>query len=424
MGTRQKVYGFLLVVALLGGGYALNQKYKWFGTSAAAKTEDSKGPGKKGEKEAIPVELASVSRGPISAHILSSGNIRPLREVEVATQIEGIVAKVIAEEGDFVKEGQVLTTFDDRQLQIRLELAEARLAQAKFQLEKARIRGEKNNVQVENVKIEYERYQKAFEQGLVSETEVAQRKYQMDELQQDGRVTTSETKEFQHRVDELEAEIAQAKLEITRTQIRAPFSGYITSRTVELGQRVRALDPLFKIGSFSPLLADVFVSDRDSRNVKPNQQVTIKLGAEGGEEYRAHVERISPIVDQATGTVKVTVQLNDSGGAVRPGAFIRVAIRTDTHSDALLIPKKAVLEEDGENYVYLADGKAAKRAKINVGYESDTQVEILGGLKGGEKVVVAGQGALKEGTKIQPQSAPGKSSRDAKQSTPKETARG
>jgi RND family efflux transporter MFP subunit len=111
------------------------------------------------------------------------------------------------------------------------------------------------------------------------------------------------------------------------------------------------------------------------------------------------VERIAPIVDQATGTVKITVELPASQG-FRPGAFVRVDIRTDTKPDAVLIPKRALLEEDGRYYVYIAHQESAKRTEVNIGYQTDGMVEILNGVQAGQNIVVAGQGALKENSKI------------------------
>jgi RND family efflux transporter MFP subunit len=212
-------------------------------------------------------------------------------------------------------------------------------------------------------------------------------------------VSSSETREFSHRVGELDAEIAQAKLEISRTQIRAPFAGFITQRTVNLGQRVRAMDALFSLGAFSPLYADIFVSEKDARLVRQHQAAIVRLGSDDTQKLTGRVERISPIVDQATGTVKVTVELQPAA-SFRPGAFVRVDIRTDSRPDAILIPKRAVVEEDGQQYVFIANGTTVKRTKVGIGYESEGKVEVRDGLAAGQRIVVAGQGALKEGAKI------------------------
>lgn len=397
---RMKVYGLLGLILVLGtGGYFLNRYLKRDVSTAQAESNspESKKPD---VKEATPVELATATKDKISSYLSSTANLRALREVEIASQTDGIVQRILVEEGDFVEQGRLLCQLDDTQLRIRLLLAQERLAQAKLQLEKARIRQEKAAVQIENTKIELARLQQAFDEKLISERELAQAKYRLDELLHDLRVSTSETREFTHRTEELEAEIKQSNLEISRTQIKAPFSGHITQRVVDIGRAARNLEPLFRLGTFSPLYADVHLSERDARQVHSRQIAIIRLGVEESIQSRGSVARISPVVDQATGTVKVTVELNPGQSGFKPGAFVRVEIQTDTRTDAVLIPKRAVLEEDNEKFVFVADGEKAIRTKVTVGYENASHVEVRTGVSTGQKVVIAGQGGLKDGAKI------------------------
>ncbi len=109
---------------------------------------------------------------------------------------------------------------------------------------------------------------------------------------------------------ELEAEISQSNLDLSRTEVRAPFSGFVTQRTVNIGQRLKPMDNLFNLGSFSPLFADVHLSERDARSVRPGQPATVRLGSDDAAAIQGRVERLSPIVDQASGTVKVTVAVD------------------------------------------------------------------------------------------------------------------
>lgn len=400
MSLRVKVYGFLTLVALLAtAGYLYKARPAWLNAVVQAKPTADPKAAKKEEKEATPVELALAKRGPISAYISSTANLRALRDIVVATQAEGVVLKVLAEEGDFVKTGQALCQLDDAQLAIRLELAEEKLAQAKLQMEKAGQRQDKTAAQIGHAQAEVERHQKAQKEGLISDKELATYRYRLEELRHDQKVATSETKELQHRVAELQAEIAQSKLEISRTQIRAPFEGYITQRTVNIGQRVRAMDGLFNLGAFSPLHAEVHLAERDAAMVRPGQSASVRLGSDESVTVQGRVERLSPVVDQASGTVKVTVALQPRE-AFRPGAFVRVEILTNNKPDAVLVPKRALVEEDGVNYVFIATADSARRTKVAVGYQSEGMVEIIEGVQPGQQIVVAGQGALKEGTKI------------------------
>jgi membrane fusion protein, multidrug efflux system len=397
MSLRLKVYGLIALLALAGGGYySYKTKPQWFSSVAQAKADDA---AKKQEKEATPVELALAKRGEIAAFLSSTANLRALREVTVTTQAEGIVQKVLVEEGDFVKEGQVLCTLDDAPVRIRLQLSQEKLEQAKLQMEKAKIRQQKAVAQIGHTQAEFDRYEKARKEGLVSDKEVATYRYKLEELQHDERSAVSEAKEFGHKVGELEAEIAQGKLDLSRTEVRAPFAGFVTVRTVNIGQRLKPNDNLFNLGAFSPLFADVHLSEKDTRAVRAGQPATVRLGSDDAAAVQGRVERISPTVDQASGTVKVTVAMEPQPG-FRPGAFVRVEIRTDTKADAIVIPKRALIEEDGQNYVYIANKDTAKRTKVALGYQREGMVEVREGVAAGQSVVVAGQGALKEGGKI------------------------
>lgn len=399
MSLRFKVYSALLLLPVLGAaGYVYKARPPWFSTLVQAKSATPE-TAKKPDKDPTPVELAEAKRSEISSYLTSTANLRALREVAVATQAEGVVEKVLAEEGDFVKEGQILCTLDEAQLRIKLDLTREKLAQAKLQMEKAAIRQEKAGTQIAHARIELERNETAKRDRLISDKEAATFRYRLEELIHDQKVAVSETKELQHRVSELEAESEQCRLDIERTQIRAPFEGYVTLRSVNIGQRVRAMDALMSVGSFSPLIADVHLSERDTRSVKPGQNAAVRLGGDEDKAVTGRVERISPIVDQTSGTVKVTIALEPVAG-FRPGSFVRVDIRTDTKRDAVLIPKRAVLEEDGLNYVYVAANDVARKIKVDLGYQAEGMVEIRNGVGAGQSVVVSGQGALKEGGKI------------------------
>src|SRR5690606_21446789 len=119
----------------------------------------------------------------------------------------------------------------------------------------------------------------------------------------------------------------------------------------------------------------IFLSEQDSGRVKAGQQVEISLGSGEVEPVTGRVARVSPVVDDATGTVKVTAELRAASAAFRPGAFVRVAIETDVRESSVLIPKRAVVEEDGESYVFVNNGDTVTRRAVQLGYEDGDAVE-------------------------------------------------
>ena len=396
MPVRVKVYGFLVLAAVLAtGSYFLKRHF-----SAQDSSKSSPEVEKSREEDIMPVELVTARKDEISSYITSTANLRALRLVDVVSQADGIVLRVLVEEGDFVKEGRLLCQLDDAELQIRLQLARQRLAQADLQLEKGHVLQEKASGKIRSSRRELQRLHRALEEKLISEQDYAEGKDRLDELEYDGRVATSEIKELTHRVKELRAEVKQARLEIQRTRIKAPFTGRITERVVEVGATVRKLDSLFKLGAFSPLQADVYLSEKEAHRARTGQTALIRLSVEQSAEIQGRVARVSPVVDQSSGTVKVTVELNPTSSGFKPGAFVHVAIRTDTRANAVLIPKRAVIQEKGENFIFVVDGETAVITKVRIGYQADGVAEIREGLVMGQKVVVAGQGALNDGARI------------------------
>jgi membrane fusion protein (multidrug efflux system) len=113
------------------------------------------------------------------------------------------------------------------------------------------------------------------------------------------------------------------------------------------------------------------------------------------------VQRISPIVDPTSGTVKVTIAVKKRNSNVKPGMFALVRIIYDTHQNSLLIPKQAVLAEDGLEVVFTIQDSLAIKKQVKTGYTSEAMVEIVDGLSSNEQVVVVGQNGLKDSSKVE-----------------------
>jgi len=347
-----------------------------------------------------PVRTVAAVRGSVDSHINATANLRALRSVTILSHSVGVVTRMVVEEGDFVRRGQLLCQLDDRELQVDLELARQKLAQTRVQLESAQIAREKIQSQIAAKAIELQRNVDALAEGLVSDTDVDLIRNLVAELGHDERAQEATVRESEFRVEELIAEIAKVEYNIEEARVIAPFAGTIVERLVDLGQSVTPTDSIFRLASFSPIYADVFLSEVESRAVKPGQLASIQLDI-GATAVEGRIVRISPVVDDETGTVKVTAEIQSPTAQFRPGAFVRVSINTDTVDDAVLIPKAAVIERDGETFVFVTENETAHRKVVQLGYENGASVEVRSGINSGDLVVVAGQGALSEGDKVE-----------------------
>jgi membrane fusion protein (multidrug efflux system) len=181
------------------------------------------------------------------------------------------------------------------------------------------------------------------------------------------------------------------------TRVRAPFDGVVTVRNIELGQRVNVNQSLFVVADFNPLRAKIYVPEKSIGRIYEKQKAKIAIEAEPGLEFTGIVKMISPVVDPSSGTSKVTLNIEDHMGKLKPGMFATVFITTETHNDALIIPKKALILESDLDQVYIYQEGNAHKVNLTVGFTAGEDLEVLAGLEEGDLVVTAGQDGLREG---------------------------
>ena len=169
---------------------------------------------------------------------------------------------------------------------------------------------------------------------------------------------------------------------------------------VQPGQHVRPGDELFTVADFDPLIARIYLPERDVLTLDEGRSVRISLRADAGIDFEGRIRQISPVVDTATGTVKVTIEARSVPAKVRPGAFVRIDVVRDSIADAVLMPREAVVRELQSAYVFVAKDGVAEKRSVTLGLEEDDHIQAISGIAAGEQVIVAGQGGLKDGSAI------------------------
>ncbi len=310
------------------------------------------------ETAAIPVETSQPSRGDIYAMYSGTAPIEAFAEADVIAKVAGEIREILVEEGDDVTGGQLLARLDGDRLRFQVRQSEANLRK---------------------LQRDYQRNIELREKGLISAGDFEKIKYEMDAL------------DATHNL---------AKLELSYTEIRAPIDGVISERFVKVGNTIEVNTPTFRVTSLEPLVSYLHVPEREYRRISPGQKVTIEVDALQDIAFEAAVARISPVVDPATGTFKITIEVSDSSRRLKPGMFGRISIIYDLHAKALQIPRSAIVDQGGDTAVFIVEDEIARERSVEIGYANKGNVEILSGLTGDETIVVVGQTALKEGSKV------------------------
>jgi RND family efflux transporter MFP subunit len=353
--TTRYLIGGISLVAVVGGvfgGFMIVGGASPKGAAPAAAATPAK------PDVAVPVQVEVLRRGTVSAALSASSTLETEQQADVLAKTDGLVTRLLVDEGSNVGKGQVLAELED---------ADKRIAFQQIRL------------RADAAKREFDRAQRTHDDQLISQQDF-DRVRNTHELAQ--------------------ADVESAALNLSYTKITAPFAGRIVDRVVVQGRHIKPGEKLFTLANLTPLVARVYLPEKDVAGLRIGQTAEIVLDAAGGQQLPGRVTKISPVVDTASGTIKVTVEVAAVTPSARPGSYATVRIVTDTHRDALLVPKSAVVREDAVDYLFVADGTRARRCKVTLGYPSDGRVEVAAGLTGKESVVIAGQGSLKDGARV------------------------
>ena len=307
---------------------------------------------------AAPVELSEVRRGGIDTWLETTATLEARNSALLVARRQGQVLKLLAEEGQWVERGAVLAQLDDTEARLAAERAELALEVARREQERA------------------------------------------SKMQSEGYLSSKEGDDIQLRLRNAKLELDQARFNLSQTRITAPFSGRVTERAINLGETVSQGQSCFRLIDFNPVLVRLYFPERELDRVRIGQPAALMLDAQPGHAFSARVALVNPVVDHSNGTFKVTLEAPNPGGLLRPGSFARVRLKTGSFTDALLLPRRGVLTEDGEQFVFVARGDTVARARVTVGAVEGDQAQILAGLVAGDRVVTIGQGGLKPGARI------------------------
>ena len=305
------------------------------------------------ETPPVPVETTVPIRGDVDATYTGTAPIEAFAEANVIAKVEGEVRQILVEEGDTVARKQILARLDGDRLRLELNESQARLRK---------------------MQRDFERNQELTETGLISEGDFERIKFDLEALQ---------------------ASYNLANLELDYTQIRAPIDGVVSERFIKIGNTIKNGDPIFRVTSLDPLVAYLHVPEREYRQITTGQPVGILIDALGRDAILASVTRVSPVVDPATGTFKITIEIGNDQRRIKPGMFGRIAITYDTHENALQVPRSAIIETASATSVMVEEDGIAIRKAVQTGYSFNGMTEITDGLVDGENVITVGHVGLK-----------------------------
>ena len=363
---------WILGAAVLAGLAGCDQSDK--STVSALNTETP-------ERTAFLVEASQPERRDVSEYLTETGNITAENQVEVLAKGTGHCLSILVEEGDTVVKDQVLAELDKAEMEAQIRQSEVNMTQQK---------------------ISYERADAGMKQGIIS---------------------PAERDNAKSAYEQARASLEMQQVQLAYLTIRAPIGGVITKRNLQAGMLVSSGLAVFKIVDPESFILPIFVTERSLPRLKIGQEARVTIDSSGDREFIARVRRINPGVDAQTGSVKVILDFEAQDRPyLRDAAFARYSLVMDTHENALVVPKDAIVEENARRYVMVAQraadagetpaegaaeasaapaagntGWVAARVEVDTGLEDSNYTEVVTGIDDQTMVITLGQQTVNEG---------------------------
>ncbi len=350
-----KIFKWLIpVIILLVIVYLINPSL--WGLLAGNQTQE--GPPRSNFSAKVPVSAVVIHPKKIDNKITVTGSIAANEEVELRTEISGIIQTIYFKEGSRVRKGDLLISLDDEELSA--------------QLEKLR-----------------------HTQKLYRDSEYRQR-----QLLEREAISQEEYEQALTELNTVNSDIKLVRTQYEKTKIRAPFNGIIGLRHVSQGSYLTPSDPIAFLYNINPAKVDFSIPEKYSQKVQVGDQVRFMTEALDSPRV-GKIYAMEPQVDSETRTLRMRATSNNSDRSLLPGQFARVELIFNTLEEALMVPTEAVVPELGGHRVFISRNGVATSQKVQVGIRTDREVEVISGIQPQDTIITSGILQIRSGSNVE-----------------------
>jgi len=413
----------------------------------------------------IDVNITKVKKINIEKKIRTMGSIIYRDKVAISSKIIGRIKNIYVEQGDFVKNGELLAKVDTMSIQLELKemRSELKSAIASYRLVKEKMNNAKRDIErdiknLSKLKIKYkEKYnimknekdifykqKKIYKAGGVTETDlnrfklkylssitdfhIAKKEFEIKKIGyrnfdikkagykkiKDKKVRNEILKTINTRVQKAEADVAynyiskiKTKIEILKNNIKegyikSPISGIVGIRNIERGEFIKTDRDLFLIMNLKEVFLIINPGEKDALKIKIGQNVNLNVDAIDNKKFSGKVFLISPLLDEKTRTIEIKILIKNNKKLLKPGMFVRAHITTDKFINKIFLKEKDILKIGNKSYVFVNIKGTVYKKKIITGEKINARTEIISGVKEGEIIASSNIHLLSDKMKIHP----------------------
>jgi membrane fusion protein, multidrug efflux system len=380
--------------------------------SALAVAACSEGDAKTKDRDAAPVAVAvapvAATEQPIARFIRVTGTLTAEEQADVAAETAGRVIATPVERGTAVAQGAELVKLSPVETEASLKEAEANAAQIEARLALGENGYDVNRVpEVANARAnldlasaEFKRIEKLLAERVVSQSEYDQRKTQVEAARQQYESAKNAGEQQYQALQASRARVTLARKAVADTIVRAPFAGLVAQRMVSTGDYVTRGMKVAEVVRITPLRVELTVPEQFVASVSVGQPVSFAVDAFPGRLFEGKVRYVSPALRAEQRALTVEAVVPNSDAQLKPGMFATAQIQQNKKEPAVLVPTTAVRIVSGTGRVFVVNGDRVEERVVATGQKVDPLVEIVTGLKAGERVATENVNQLVDGTKV------------------------
>lgn len=359
------------------------------------------------EARAIPVEVAEVTQGTVSVYDTVTGSLTPAVEVAVVPKLGGLVQGIMVSVGEEVQKGQLLVQLDTKDIEAQVRQAEAAVEAARtaYANAEAKIPTALQIAQAnyEAAKSAYERMEYLYQEGGISEQQWESAKTQLEVAA--AQLADAENAHLQLETLKAQIKQAEAAYETARTQlenayITAPVAGIVTAVHIDMGQMAGPTTPVVTIAQLNPVYAEFNLTESKIGKLAAGDKVQVLVSAAGDAPWEGTVVEVPPSADPYTRGYKVKVEIPNDEGLLKGGMTAQINLALDSVTDALVVPVDSIVTKDNRPSIYILAGDRVRQCPVEVVLQNDQLAAVTGEVKAGDRIVVAGQHLLQDGSVV------------------------
>lgn len=344
-----------------------------------------------------------IKTGSLLKRVKANGVVKAFDEIEIEANTSGFIKKINVYDGKHVKKDELLVKLDDAEKRIDLSTAEDEIL--KSQIDYKFLKGD--------VRIDSSMLMQAGK--ITKELNQLEEKYKAKKINSESYKTLKDSLQIQliytgtqrekviQNKSGLNAAVnrkKKAELQLSYTEIKAPFDGLIGDCDLSVGEKVNQGKSILKLFAVKKLKIEVGVLENEILMIKRGVPARINLNAIKGKVFEGKVIYVSPFIDEETKTCKVTIEVENTDLLMKPGMFAKVELQVAELKNRVLIPKKSLLIRDKRPLVFTVEDNFAKWKYVSLGDENDEFYEIKSGVEEGENLVVQGHYNLAHDAKV------------------------